>query len=1117
MRNPPKVYISYSHLDQAYLNTLLIHLTPLERNGKINLTYDGKILPGAVWDDELKRMQREADILLVLVSHASIASRWVDSEVDFARHDKRKIIIPIILTPVDWLDTPLAEFQALPENAVPVSLFKNKDEAYAQIVRGIEKVATLFGNSWQDIINEERVQRTGSLDLSHCGLSTLPSELYDMNWLTSIDLSSNAINDVRSLAELKKLQKINLSQNSLTDIRHLEIFQVLKNLSSLNLSHNGISNMQGLTNLSTLTFLNLEHNMIEEVRALKISSLKVLNLSHNFIKKIKWLDLLASLETLELHNNDISRIEGLDTNINLRVLGLSSNQINKLENIAQLEKLETLYAAQNVIEDISILQELPSLTRIVLTANKISNITPLRNFIENDIPVLNSYSFDETEKGIFIAKNPLKNPPMEVIIQGKDAILRYFEVYEESETEQLTAYESSEVKVILLGNPNVGKTHLAEYIESNRTALPDNNASTKGMVNKLIKYGLPQRGKHIKMRIFDFGGQDYYHDTHHLFFTNDTIYLLLWEKSSNVFGRKTEVRYKPEQVANADETNDVFPVAYWVDAVSHFIQRKNKASARKKGQDNTIIEKDIAPVLILVETKRGKNGGTLLDTSSLMRFSNLIHSQAAISLYKENGKIVNTGTAALFDGLNDLVDQMTEKQWPGYYRLIIEFFEQITKTANKKLLQLLEADGLVVNLAKCQVLFNSIVRKKASYEFDVDGTRDLCRFLDNRGYMLFFDENKICLSPENLTQELYAVLNKSYSALGMISSEEAKENKPDIMSIMQDFKLVIAHPGGNGFIVPQLLPDRSSSELDLFLNAFKPPCVRYRLPGYVHKNVVQELYDAFRHDLIMEKTQDYIWKNGFVVRIAGELYKIDIRNSKDSRLIEIQFLNRFHANTIKKICKTIENILMGRDYSHEISLDGTLFVPIDQIVSNLNLSQFVWEKRLLRIADYKDFLDDDRKEYAMKKLFISYSSKDLAFMKEFVTHLEPFRRNGKIDYWYDRMIEPGSKWDDAIRKELDSSDIVIFLLSPDFIATSYIFEIEIPAAIERLKQQNAKLFFIQLLDCSWEQTILSEYQQTTDKTKNTKELITITDAMNHAKWKQAVGELSKLLVKSVPN
>ena len=81
-------------------------------------------------------------------------------------------------------------------------------------------------------------------------------------------------------------------------------------------------------------------------------------------------------------------------------------------------------------------------------------------------------------------------------------------------------------------------------------------------------------------------------------------------------------------------------------------------------------------------------------------------------------------------------------------------------------------------------------------------------------------------------------------------------------------------------------------------------------------------------------------------------------------------------------------------------------------------------------------------------------------MRRFITHLEPLKRNRTIELWYDRMIEPGTKWDDSIKEEMRKADLIVFLLSPDFIATNYIFEFEIPQAIKQMEFDNSKLFFI---------------------------------------------------------
>jgi internalin A len=950
-------------------------------------------------------------------------------------------------------------------------------------------------------------------------------DLVSLSGLETLNLSDNLISSIAALSNIASLRSLDVSYNRLRSFPafgHEKLEQLLisdnemaglivitnfPSLKKLDLSNNGLTSVTGFSNLPLLEWLNISANMLSGMKDLYgLTMLTKLYLTDNGIEKIEGLESLKKLEYLDLFNNKIKRIENLQPNKQLKMLGLSGNEITVLENISHLKKLEQLYIGHNQIEDITELQNMKSLWRCVLTNNEITDLLPLKGFIENDIPIKYEYSFDENEPGFFIKENPIQYPPPEVIAQGKAAMLRHFSLLEKSLTEQLDAYQSAEVKLILVGNANVGKSYLAAFIKSKRKKLPPHNASTHGMVNEFVSYKQPGMPRPVKMRILDFGGQEYYHDTHHLFFTNDTIYLVLWEKESNRFGVKTEQRYSTQTQQYHDETNAVFPVGYWLDAVNYFISKQEAERVKNTGGTPSI-----DPAVILVETKRNRKGATLLDTGTLQPFRHLVHSQAAISLYTDTtGKLINTGTDALFDNLNDLVGSMYEKRWSGYYGLIVTFFDS-SNAANTKLHQRANATSLMVTIQQCIVLFNSIIKNAGyKYKFDNDNALDLCRFLANRGYIMYFDENRICLHPDKLTEEIYKVLNKNYNTVGIIAEEELQGIDTAVISIMQEFRLIIPQPGSNGYIAPQLLPENNSSQLSMFLDAFKPPVIRFLLEGYIHKNIIQELFFAFREDLMKEETKNYIWKNGFVVNIENELYKINISSAESCRMIEVQYLTLFNKALLHKISANISTVLEGRNCTKEVSNDGRLFVPVPLIQQNLQLSQFVYNNQLLRVADYKNFLDDSSLQQAMKKLFISYSSKNTAFMQRFATHLEPLRRNGAIDFWHDRMIEPGTKWDDSIKKELELSDIIVFLLSPDFIANNYIFEVEIPQAI---KQQGigTKLFLLELQACGWDKTVLSDYQLATNPTGDNKAVIQIADPLNDTQWKLAIGELEKLL------
>jgi len=76
------------------------------------------------------------------------------------------------------------------------------------------------------------------------------------------------------------------------------------------------------------------------------------------------------------------------------------------------------------------------------------------------------------------------------------------------------------------------------------------------------------------------------------------------------------------------------------------------------------------------------------------------------------------------------------------------------------------------------------------------------------------------------------------------------------------------------------------------------------------------------------------------------------------------------------------------------------------------------------------------------ELFISYSHRDESFKTELIKHLTILLREEIISIWHDREIRAGDEWQGQIDCHLDSADIIIFLLSPDFIASSYCFDVE---------------------------------------------------------------------------
>ena len=90
-------------------------------------------------------------------------------------------------------------------------------------------------------------------------------------------------------------------------------------------------------------------------------------------------------------------------------------------------------------------------------------------------------------------------------------------------------------------------------------------------------------------------------------------------------------------------------------------------------------------------------------------------------------------------------------------------------------------------------------------------------------------------------------------------------------------------------------------------------------------------------------------------------------------------------------------------------------------------------------------------------------------------HLSVFKRNGLIDVWNCRKLEAGDEWDHKIRKELEEADIILFLVSADFLATDYIWDVEIKRAAERSQEGTAIVVPIIIRSCIWETSPLGKF------------------------------------------
>ncbi len=76
-RSPPKGFVCYSHVDQAWLKRLQVHLKPLVRDGSLFLWSDTQIKSGQNWKAEIERQLNECDYAILIVSADFRASEFI--------------------------------------------------------------------------------------------------------------------------------------------------------------------------------------------------------------------------------------------------------------------------------------------------------------------------------------------------------------------------------------------------------------------------------------------------------------------------------------------------------------------------------------------------------------------------------------------------------------------------------------------------------------------------------------------------------------------------------------------------------------------------------------------------------------------------------------------------------------------------------------------------------------------------------------------------------------------------------------------------------------------------------------------------------------------------------
>jgi internalin A len=109
-------------------------------------------------------------------------------------------------------------------------------------------------------------------------------------------------------------------------------------------------------------------------------------------------------------------------------------------------------------------------------------------------------------------------------------------------------------------------------------------------------------------------------------------------------------------------------------------------------------------------------------------------------------------------------------------------------------------------------------------------------------------------------------------------------------------------------------------------------------------------------------------------------------------------------------------------------------------------------------------------------VFISYSHKDKRWLERLQTMLAPLLQGGHLRIWDDTQIQPGAEWKGEIEKALAAAKAAVLLVSPDFLASKFIVNEELPPLLDAAQSRGVKILWIAVRPSFYEATPLERYQ-----------------------------------------
>ncbi|AUT01320.1 GTPase [Nostoc sp. CENA543] len=876
-----------------------------------------------------------------------------------------------------------------------------------------------------------------SLDLSGNQLRNLPPQIVQLVNLQSLDLSGNQLSNLPpQIVQLVNLRSLSLSGNQLSSLPP-QIGQLV-NLQSLFLSRNQLSSLPPqIVQLVNLRSLSLSGNQLSSLppQIVQLINLQSLFLSRNQLSSLPpQIGQPVNLQSLDLWGNQLSSLPPeFGQLVNLQSLDLRSNQLSSLPpEFGQLVNLQSLFLSRNQLSSLPPeFGQLVNLQSLDLWGNQLSSLPPEFGQLVN-------------LRSLYLQDNPLESPPPEIVNQGTEAILNFCRQQLEQETDRI--YEA---KLLIVGEGGAGKTTLAKKIQDENYQLQQDEKSTEGIDVIQWKF-LLDNGREFQINIWDFGGQAIYHATHQFFLTKRSLYTLV-----------------------ADTRKEDTDFYYWLNVVellsdnSPVLVIKNEKQERKREINERDLRSNFTNFKETLSTNFATNRGLPEILNKIKHYiSNLPHVGTELpKKWVEVRKALESDERQYIT----LEEYLNICQQHGF-----------TKREDKLLLSgYLHDLGVCLHFQDDDLLGKTVILKPTW------GTDAVYKVLDN-------------------TQVIQNLGKFTRNDLENIWSENKYvDMRPELLRLMMKFKLcyeITSFP--NNYIAPQLL---SANQPEYEWNESNNLILRYSYE-FMPKGILSR-FIVETHNFIEQ--QKLVWKTGVVLnKNETRAEVIEYYHQREIRIRVSGIHKKELLAIIRHELEKIHNYYERLKYQELVPCNcdqckgsqNPYSYPLQVLSNSLGINNYQIQcQKNFQMVDVRGLIDNMLTTNSKLKsatvthinrnqVFISYSHLDKDWLTKLQTHLKPMIRNQKLVVWDDTKIEPGNEWREEIEDALAAAKVSLLMVSPNFLASDFIAENELPPLLNAAKYEGLKIIWIPITFSLYEETEIAKYQAVHDPKQPLKSL-----------------------------